>query len=1405
MKTKFVKRFISLLISLILIVTSVPMFATAAYAAEEDRFLFAYFTGNGNVASSGGVDDQAIRFAVSSDGYSYEKVNGGNQVIKQYVGTENARDPYLFKGQDGMYYCLATDADCSTGWWGNSNTMVFWRSKDLVNWKDATIINMAEITGVDVWRCWAPQVIWDGTQYMVYFALAAAGYNDGGTGNNTHMYYCTTPDLLDQSKYSKPQPLIVNSSKDSIDGDITYYNGSYYLFYKDETNATICVIKSDTINSFDAGTLVKLDAGSSVGALEGCQVFKNNNGEFIFMADRFSSNGNFAVYNLGTDLDVVFTGASVSNGVNTYSLPSQVSHNLTTSAIGPRHGSVVKITSEQYTELKSVAFSTELPADSSLSTPVQPADRNNGIDLSSSLVTQYFVNSNVTADATSKHPLTVAGNGALWSSTAFGSHGAAYFSADNYMYSASASSMLDKTNSTQGITVAFYANISGSNAADGRFFELNNIGAKGTNIWANNSPTRYISMWASGAKMETAYYRQDSDYGVDGSVITAKPSSSPTANAWHQYVVTIGGTTTTVYIDGARAYTYEFTKNSTVFDEIKNSGYLLIGAACWPDDTFTGYMRDFRIYDKAITADDAIKLYNQYSYDNSYSVAEIKQAMTDYETKMNDALSAKTVLTNMQPAYDAYVAVRKGFDAYYYGGDATVDLEKLTIALKTSTAAMTAWTQYSGNASGSADGSYSKSNLTYGDQMLNVLYTYGVGGSSGYEVADSSAQIKSFGVQYGNIVFLYDGTTMACPINACYTRPGSNYTTKRPVYLYSTTDNFSLSHFWHGSSSTDTGYQTGESDKLSHSPSISQPANNNTAVLKKTYYFSNTLYYNGTFTDNTELLRTINGVSYSGKDNVDGTINITMSSSSNNNGSVISIINYKALVDKIADAFGTLPAVTNYKQGRDSSDSFGYSEILGYFDDATSFDPNYYFSYVTTLSDNINTCIRNLSARINNLDNRVNVANADFGEENYQSLRDEIGSFINGDVRLDETVYTTDSINDYKNVYSASQSLFRYVDDDGKGYTQDACAGECANALANVLNEKLDVSGLKTELESKTIFDENGLQIYTFDSWVENVSPYANIFYELKQYSGRYETVNAVVHNSDGAVITYNAKTTVNYQDISDTAEEELSKVTLTPVDTEGYQNFDAAYTVASSVDEDMYAADKFAEFKTIVGNAYSNVYTTATAENADLYNSVTSGVGITENTQLRTSLSTADTDINTAAILTAIDSLKDYIRTLRVNISENVVNPVVTSKYFCSGEAFSVALPDNVNVSDGKAVQWVITEYATNEDMENGAEPLSSRVVTKYPDECVELIAKGAVDIQYIVDGGARTSKYIYRVYNPYGNAVEIIYSDDLISSSDLDGKIKYNPVLPFYKFVSWSVTDLGNDEFKVVPEFTI
>lgn len=133
-----------------LIVTSVPLFAASAYAAEEDRFLFAYFTGNGNVASSGGVDDQAIRFAVSSDGYSYEKVNGGNQVIKQYVGTENARDPYLFKGQDGMYYCLATDADCSTGWWGNSNTMVFWRSKDLVNWKDATIINMAEITGVDV-------------------------------------------------------------------------------------------------------------------------------------------------------------------------------------------------------------------------------------------------------------------------------------------------------------------------------------------------------------------------------------------------------------------------------------------------------------------------------------------------------------------------------------------------------------------------------------------------------------------------------------------------------------------------------------------------------------------------------------------------------------------------------------------------------------------------------------------------------------------------------------------------------------------------------------------------------------------------------------------------------------------------------------------------------------------------------------------------------------------------------------------------------------------------------------------------------------------------------------------------------------------------------------------------------
>ena len=253
MKTKFSKRILSLFLAVLMISTAIPFVSLSANAAdttsstEKTHYLMSYFkddTTNG----------QAVRFAVSEDGVNFTPLNNNNQVINQTLGRLACRDPYLFYGQDGYYYVVATDMDCNISkgstwgdWWNNSNSIIFWRSKDLVNWTDETVISIASMFS-DKWagRAWAPQVIWDANHtngdgttgaYMVYLGVAHDGIPDSSTYDSkwhTDMTYIYTTDLLDISKYETPQALfsepITVDGRHRIDGDI-YYDGSQYIMY----------------------------------------------------------------------------------------------------------------------------------------------------------------------------------------------------------------------------------------------------------------------------------------------------------------------------------------------------------------------------------------------------------------------------------------------------------------------------------------------------------------------------------------------------------------------------------------------------------------------------------------------------------------------------------------------------------------------------------------------------------------------------------------------------------------------------------------------------------------------------------------------------------------------------------------------------------------------------------------------------------------------------------------------------------------------------------------------------------------------------------------------------------------------------------------------------------------------
>ncbi len=302
--------------------------------STDGAYLFTYFTGNAKA-------EQTIHFAVSNDGYNYTPLKSNNAVITQNLGRKCCRDPYIFKGQDDYYYIIATDMDASTNqWWGNSDTMVLWRSKDLVNWSDETIISMTNITGADdIQRCWAPQVLWDEKEqkYLVYFGLASWSV----TQNLTVMYYCYTDDLLDESRYSYPQLLYKpeNNSdlKNAIDGDIIYDSKSetYYLYYKDEDNATICWVKSKNLTGpyEDAANPQKV-LNTNVG-LEGCNsFFITGTDTLVMLADAYGDG--YFVMNQSTDFE------------NFHSVPSTA---FTINNCSPRHGSVIPITKAQYKKL----------------------------------------------------------------------------------------------------------------------------------------------------------------------------------------------------------------------------------------------------------------------------------------------------------------------------------------------------------------------------------------------------------------------------------------------------------------------------------------------------------------------------------------------------------------------------------------------------------------------------------------------------------------------------------------------------------------------------------------------------------------------------------------------------------------------------------------------------------------------------------------------------------------------------------------------------------------------------------------------------------------------------------------------------------------------------------------------
>ena len=291
--------------------------------AEKDKtaYLFVYFTGNK-------PSDEAIRFAVSTDGYRYWSLNKNNPVLdsKTISSSGGVRDPHILRCEDGKtFYMVATDMVSSKGWDSN-RAMVLLKSTDLIHWTSNVINIQQKYTGQEnLKRVWAPQTIYDAEakKYMIYWSMKH------GETNDIIYYAYANKDFTDLE--GEPKPLFIPRSGDyCIDGDIIRKDSLYYLFCK-TGNKQSSGIKSATTTSLTSGNWTENDSylQPTKEDVEGSAIFKMNNSDtYIMMYDLYRAHS--FQFTKSTDLN------------NFTIIDQDVKMNFK-----PRHGTVISITRDE--------------------------------------------------------------------------------------------------------------------------------------------------------------------------------------------------------------------------------------------------------------------------------------------------------------------------------------------------------------------------------------------------------------------------------------------------------------------------------------------------------------------------------------------------------------------------------------------------------------------------------------------------------------------------------------------------------------------------------------------------------------------------------------------------------------------------------------------------------------------------------------------------------------------------------------------------------------------------------------------------------------------------------------------------------------------------------------------------
>lgn len=316
-------------------------------------YIFTYFIGENY--SNG----EQIYLGTSKDGLNWEEVNNNEPILTSDLGEKGLRDPFIIRSPEGdKFYLIATDLRIYNGnGWGTaqsngSKSIMIWESTDLVNWSDQRMVEVA----IDTAGCtWAPEAFYDETtgEYIVFWASKDTA-KVGADGYNHHrIYYSKTRDFYTFTKPEVYQSIELgdNNATDVIDTTIIENEGTYYRITKNENTKKVFMEKSDSV--LGEWTLVDSNITEFAG-VEGPTIFKfYDRDEWCLLLDEYSGVKYFP--SVTTDLN---GGQFRRLDTSEYSLPKGASTG------GPRHGTVIPVTQEEYNNIMIAYGNVEILDDS---------------------------------------------------------------------------------------------------------------------------------------------------------------------------------------------------------------------------------------------------------------------------------------------------------------------------------------------------------------------------------------------------------------------------------------------------------------------------------------------------------------------------------------------------------------------------------------------------------------------------------------------------------------------------------------------------------------------------------------------------------------------------------------------------------------------------------------------------------------------------------------------------------------------------------------------------------------------------------------------------------------------------------------------------------------------------------